>query len=72
MARRREKKAGFSSFLCFSWLPGLRGAAAFRDSMEVVEERTQKITGPALCLIQPLERVPGHHLQTAKQSKSRL
>lgn len=52
--------------------PGLRRAAVFRDSMEVVEERTQKITRPALCLIQPLERVPGHQLQTAKQSKSRL
>lgn len=71
--RIHGKERGEESwFIWFSWLQGLRGAAALGDSMEVVEERTQKTTGPALCLVQPLESVPGHQLQTAKQSKSRL
>lgn len=41
-----KEKGEESWFLWLSWLQGLRGAAALSDSMEVVEERAQKTTGP--------------------------
>lgn len=66
MARRGRRKLFSLVFVATRFK-----RAALGDSMKVVG-RTQKTTGPALCLLQPLESVPGHQLQIAKQSKSRL